>query len=255
MDAHQKKATAVAVVASIIAFLLIVYALRLTVFGSIIIAACWLLLAFLFLKVNRWMRPYLNGKEYPNNDWYRKHFDRNYDILILGDDISRSQIPEEYLQNKKVFDCSLSDQNLYVDFLVLKNTFSILKPQGVVYIPLRKVSIKYINDKFYDERRYYWALSPYVFNSSSVSCALKKVYTRIPGLLFRFKDLLYLLRRVFVPNYDALKILKRIEKETTWLENTPDKVKNDLKINQKHLIDEMQSFCDERDIKLKIIDV
>ena len=101
MDAHQKKAAAVAVVASIIAFLLIVYALRLTVFGSIIIAACWLLLAFLFLKVNRWMRPYLNGKEYPNNDWYRNHFDRNYDILILGDDISRSQIPEEYLQTRK----------------------------------------------------------------------------------------------------------------------------------------------------------
>lgn len=255
MDAHQKKAAAVAVVASIIAFLLIVYALRLTVFGSIIIAACWLLLAFLFLKVNRWMRPYLNGKEYPNNDWYRKHFDRNYDILILGDDISRSQIPEEYLQNKKVFDCSLSDQNLYVDFLVLKNTFSILKSQGVVYIPLRKASIKYANDKFYDERRYYWALSPYVFNPSPVSCALKKIYTRIPGLLFRFKDLLYLLQTTFFSNLDAMKVSKRIKDETAWLKDTPPRKQDELRIKQKCLIDEMKEFCNERDIKLKIIDV
>ena len=255
MDTHQKKAAAVSVVGSIIAFLLVVYTLRITVCGSIIIAVFWLLFAFIFLKVNHWMRPYLNGKDYPNNDWYRKHNERNYDILILGDEISRSRIPDEILRNKKVFDCSLPDQTLYVDFLVLKNTFSILKTQGVVYIPLRKASIKYVNEKFYDERRYYWALSPYVFNPNPISCALKKIYTRIPGLLFRFKDLVYLLRGMFVPNLDASKISKRIEEETTWLENTPDKVQKELWIKQKCLIDEMKEFCNERDIQLEIIDV
>lgn len=221
MDAHQKKAAVVAVVASVIAYLLFVYSLGISVRGSIIIAACWFLFALIFLKVNRWMRPYLNGKEYPNNDWYRNHNERNYDVLILGDDISRPKIPEECLHNKKVFDCSLSDQNLYVDFLVLKNTFSILKPQGVVYIPLREASIKYINDKFYDERRYYWALSPYVFNPSPISCAMKKIYKRIPGLLFRVRDLMYLIQKMFVPNIDAMKMKKRIKEEVTWLKDTP----------------------------------
>ena len=255
MDTHQKKAAVVAVVVSIIAFLLVVYTLRITVSGIIIIATCWLLFAFVFLKVNHWMQSYLNRKEYPNNDWYRKYNERNYDILILGDDISRSRIPDELLRNKKVFDCSLSDQNLYVDFLVLKNTFSILKPKGVVYIPLRKASIKYINEKFYDERRYYWALSPYVFNPSSVSCTLKKIYTRIPGLLFRFKDLLYLIQRMFVPNLDTKNVSRRIEKETTWLENTSPSKQEELRIKQMRLIEDMKEFCDERDIKLEIIKV
>lgn len=255
MDTHQKKAAVVSVVASIILFLLVVYTLRIAVSGIIIVAVCWLLFAFLFLKVNHWMRPYLNGKDYPNNDWYRKHNERNYDILILGDDISRSRIPDEILRNKKVFDCSLSDQNLNVDFLVLKNTFSILKPQGVVYIPLREASIKYVHEKFYDERRYYWALSPYVFNPNRISCVLKKIYTRIPGLLFRLKDLLYLLHRMFVPDYCTLKISKRIEEEAVWLENTPPQDQDNLRIKQEFIIEEMRDFCNERDIQLEIIKI
>lgn len=228
MDVHQKKAAVFSVVVALIAYTLVVWALRLTTYSCIIVAVCFCLFAFLFLRINHWMRSYLNDKEYPNNDWYRKHYERNFDILILGDEISSSRIPDDLLRNKKVFNCSLSDQNLYVDFLVLKNTFSILKPQGIVYIPLRKASIKYVNDKFYDERRYYWALSPYVFNPSPLSCALKKIYTRIPGLLFRFRDLPYLLQRMFVPNLDAMRGAKRNKEEAAWLKDTPPVSKKNL---------------------------
>lgn len=255
MDVHQKKAAVFSVVVALITYTLVIWSLRLTASSCIIVAVCFCLFAFIFLKINHWMRSYLNGKEYPNNDWYRKHSERNFDILILGDDISSSRIPDDFLCNKKVFDCSLSDQNLYVDFLVLKNTFSILKPQGIVYIPLREASIKYVNDKFYDERRYYWVLSPYVFNQSPFSCALKKIYKRIPGLLFRFRDLLYLLQKMFVPNLDTLMVSKRIEKEAAWLKNTPPGKQEKLRKKQEALIEKIRFFCIERDIQLKIIDI
>lgn len=255
MDKHQKKAAIVSAAVAILAYSFVVYAFRLTSIGCIILAVCCLLFAFLFLRVNRWMKPYLNGKDYPNNEWYRKHNDRNYDVLILGDEVSRLRIPDNLLSNKKVFDLSLSNQNLYVDFLVLKNTFSIVKPQGIIYLPLRKSSIKYVNDKFVDERRYYWAISPYVFNPNPLSCTLKKIYKKIPGLLFRFKDLFYLLRKLFVPNQEALKIAKKLKKESVWLENTPPRKQNELKKIQIQMIDEMRSFCAERDLQLEIIDI
>jgi len=255
MDVHQKKAAVFSVVVALIAYTLVVWALRLTTYSCIIVAVCFCLFAFLFLRINHWMRSYLNDKEYPNNDWYRKHHERNFDILILGDEISSSRIPDDLLRNKKVFNCSLSDQNLYVDFLVLKNTFSILKPQGIVYIPLRKASIKYVNDKFYDERRYYWALSPYVFNPSPFSCMMKKIYMRIPGLLFRFKDMLYLFLKLFNPHIESAKISKKLRGESLWLEMTPDYIQNNLRSKQRTVIDRMQIFCQERDIQLVIIDV
>lgn len=254
MDIHQKKAAVVVAIASVLAYSFIVYALHLTFLWGVILLVCGLLFLLLFLRINRWMRPYLNGKEYPNNDWYRKHFERNYDILILGDDISRNKVPGDLLINKKVFDCSLLDQNLYADFLVLKNTFSILKPHGIVYLPLRKASIKYVEDKFLDERRYYWVISPYVFNTSSFSCAMKKVFTRIPGLLFRFKDLVFLFKQRFSSDYNSKQVANKLAQEKLWLESTPDNVQSVLKEKQEGIIDNIRNFCAERNLILVVID-
>lgn len=121
----------------------------------------------------------LNPNIYPNNKWYRKHLERNYDVAILGDSaiIPRIKIP----LGVKAFDWSLDSQNLLWDFNVIKHFFSILKPNGYVIFPLTD---NFIADLFrrVDERRYYIPMMPYFFTQSKIKMTYIRICKRIPLL-------------------------------------------------------------------------
>lgn len=255
MDIHQKKALGVATVSSTILYISLIILFGLSLCGAIIVAVCGLALAVLLLIVNRWLGQHLNNKVYPNNEWYRKNLERNFDIIILGDDIARGSIEMRPYEDKKIFDLSRQGQNINIDFTVLKNTFSILKPQGEVILPLREASCKYAERGFEDERLYYWALSPYVFNNGKLSCMLKKIYTRIPILMIRWKDIIYIFRNLCSKNMDAQIRERRIKEESKWLQNTPNEESKRLKQILQTRIKEIEDFCQKRELKLKILEV
>lgn len=251
MDVHQKKALKVGLVLTILIYASLFFVFDISILVGFILLIILGVLGGLFLLINRWMKPHLNAKEYPTNNWYRTHLDRNYDAIVLGDDIAVKSFDLSVLNGKKYLDLSLSNQNLFADFAVLKNSFSILKPGGILYLPLREASIKYLDMEFKDERRYYWALSPYVFNHSALSCTLKKIYTRIPALLFRLKDMEYLLLSIFVKDIRRYLMEQTIREEQAWLKTC--KSKEELRQKLESMLTVMNDFCSERDIKLKVL--
>jgi len=142
--------------------------------------------------IDRLLKPEETGKSlnpniYPNNQWYREHTERNFDLVILGDadKIPRLQIPSGI----KAFDWSLSGQNLQWDFNVIKHFFSVLKPEGLVVFPLTDSFVADIYKKV-DERRYYIPMMPYFFTQSKVKMTFIRICKHIPILArFPFKNI------------------------------------------------------------------
>lgn len=255
MDKYQKKALVTAVIILIVGFAAVIYLLEFSFIEALSLSLVGVIGGILFILVNKWMRPHLNNKEYPNNDWYRKHLERNYDAIILGDDIARELLSTDGMNMHKVFDLSMPNQNLYVDFIVLKNSFSILKPCGSVYIPYRKASLMYLNKYFADERVYYWALSPYVFNHRAWSCIFKKIYTRIPALMLRWRDVIYIFRSIYIKDMPRYLRERTLIRETKWLSKIGSCDLEALEKQQQKLFSEIDKFCKDRDLNLVLVEV
>ena len=177
-----------------------------------------------FLRlVDKYIKPgkigqRLNPNIYPNNLWYRKHLDRNFDVVFLGDaaKINRIKIPD----NIKAFDWSLEGQNLQWDFNVVRHFFSILKPNGLVVFPLIDSFVEDLN-RHVDERRYYMPMMPYFFSQSKMKMTFIRVCRRIP-----------LLAMLPMFNYGI---------------GGGDSGKTDLRAND--LITQICDFLEERDLK------
>lgn len=193
---------------------------------------------------------YLNPNTYPNNEWYRKHLDRNYDVVFLGDAdrIPKLQIPD----GVKAFDWSLDGQNLLWDYNVIRHFFSILKPGGLVVFPLSEHFIEDLNRKV-DERKYYIPMMPYFFSQSKLKQTYIRICKRIP-LLALWPRLSYGSRtcqRVGDANVDLLitQICNFLDERDLracfvliWGENTKTEIKNTI----------LSLFCKKR-CELKVL--
>lgn len=138
------------------------------------------------------MSRFLNPNIYPDNTWYRKHLERNYDVVFLGDAdvIPKLTIPD----GLKAFDLSLAGQNLEWDYNVIRQFFSILKPNGCVVFPLSGGFVDDLCNKV-DERKYYMCLRPYFFSQSQLKMMYIRICKHIPILAWRpmnFNRLLHL---------------------------------------------------------------
>lgn len=40
------------------------------------------------LPITKWAHRLINPNEYPKNEWYRKHLERNFDFINFGDYLS-----------------------------------------------------------------------------------------------------------------------------------------------------------------------
>ena len=73
--------------------------------------------------------------QHPNNDWYRVHLDRNYDIVVLGSSSAKWAFDFSSLPIKGM-NWAEQPQLLADDFNLLKNYHSILRKSGFVVITL-----------------------------------------------------------------------------------------------------------------------
>lgn len=188
------------------------------------------------------IKQYFNPHEYPTNEWYRQHLERNYDMIILGDSLAKSITPQS--SSGKVFNFSLKGQSLAMDFMVLQQTFSILKEKGTALFILSSYACCFGWEKAKDLRPYYWLFWPYYIAKNPVHLFYIRVCKRIPIVMLRPYDMYHLLWK-----YTEEEILSQeMEYEKVrLLKLTPEK--REIGIGKTiTLIKEIVDFCVERNI-------
>lgn len=164
---------------------------------------------------------------YPDNDWYRKHEERNYDLVNLGS----SSAKWAYCYNDfgvKAMNWAQQPQTLLEDFNLLRTYHSILRKNGYVLITIMPFSglnketsvydaIKYLKLNTQDE-----AIEPVLFDKA-------KRYAKYPILFGKpaVKALIH---------YISCKEVKddRLEKWSRWDNPLSE---NELKADAKHWMD------------------
>lgn len=90
------------------------------------------------LKRTQWYKNMFVGADheiYPDNIWYRKHDERNFDLVNLGS--SGGKWAFDYSdENIKAMNWAQQPQTLLEDYNLLRNFHSILHPGGVVIITI-----------------------------------------------------------------------------------------------------------------------
>ena len=76
-----------------------------------------------------------DGEIYPDNNWYRKHDERNFDLINLGSSGGKWAFDYSCF-NIKAMNWAQQPQTLLEDFNLLRNYHSILKKGGVVLITI-----------------------------------------------------------------------------------------------------------------------
>ena len=109
------------------------------------------------VKKTNWYRNVVPDKaNYPDNEWYRTHLERNYDVVNVGS--SSAVFAFDYTGlNVKAFNWAMQPQSLEYSFKILKMYFSILAQKGIVLIPFSPFSGLSVagkwpataNDKYY----------------------------------------------------------------------------------------------------------
>lgn len=211
-------------------------------------------------KTNWYKNSIPDMDNYPNNDWYRRHLERNFDIVNIGS--SSSKYAFNYADCPvKAFNWAEQPQSLTNGFKILKNYFSILKKGGKVVIALGPFSglnvdgkwNKTVNDKYY-----------YILDSTLVD-NYRQVFwrRRFPLLFLPIHSLKRLIKDIPVKTFNnkGCKCADFEEDAESWIENW--KVEfgiNDLdaplsldnKKGQKYrirLLQQIIDFCLERNLQ------
>ena len=77
---------------------------------------------------------------YPNNEWYRKNTERNYDLAIIGSTSALYSYNFDIKKDIKYLNWANQPQSLTYSFKVLRTYFSILKKNGKLFITLSPFS-------------------------------------------------------------------------------------------------------------------
>ena len=100
------------------------------------------------VKKTNWYRNSIpNIENYPGDNWYRKHLDRNFDIINIGSTSGLFCFNYDGL-GVKAFNWALKPQSMEYSFKVLKQYFSILKQNGIVLIPFCPFSGLSVTEKW-----------------------------------------------------------------------------------------------------------
>lgn len=189
------------------------------------------------------IRKYFNPNEYPTNEWYRKHLERNFDTIVLGDGNAKAWL-RSVAANSRCFDMTLWGQTVAIDYLVLQQTFSILKKDGKVVFLIDGHSCICGWEKKKDMRPYFWLFWPYSIAKNKLHLYYIKVAKRIPFIMLRLSDvpalLLYTEKDIFANEQ------KRKMKDLARL-NDLEKLNGTEKTA--NLMSDIITFCEERDIK------
>ena len=99
-----------------------------------VVFALPLLLNKMVKRTNWYNNVKLDKENYPDNDWYRTHLERNYDVANVGSSSALYAFDYTGL-DVKAFNWALQPQSLEYSFKILKCYFSILRQKGIILIP------------------------------------------------------------------------------------------------------------------------
>lgn len=216
------------------------------------------------VKKTNWYNNVTPDKSnYPDNDWYRKHIERNYDVANLGSSSGVYDFDYEGL-DVKAFNWAMQPQSLEYSFNILKMYFSILRQKGIILIPFCPFSGLSVTGK--------WAESAYdkyygILDHTLIDNYERMKYRRQYPLLAQPKTALKRLlkdvpkkiqgRQSYNVNTD-----EEYEKDAQqWIANWKREFKiTDLNVplstenrkgaeQRKALLNEMIEFCIERDLR------
>lgn len=111
----------------------------------------------------------LDKNNYPTNEWYRNHIERNYDVVNVGS--SSAVYAFDYADESiKAFNWASEPQSLEFSFKVLKNFYSILRKNGIVIIPFSPFSALSVTGKWSDNTylKYVGILDPALIDNYSI---------------------------------------------------------------------------------------
>lgn len=129
-------------------------------------------------------------ERYPDNVWYRKHDERNFDLINLGSNSSKYAFNYSDL-DIKAMNWAPDSQTLIDDYKLLRNYHSILKTGGIVLIsimPFTSINKKtgfmdvfkyYLNldktliDKNFRRKCYLFANFPILFGKTAIKAFIK----------------------------------------------------------------------------------
>ena len=150
-------------------------------------------------KTNWYKNSIPDMDNYPDNDWYRKHLERNFDIVNIGS--SSYKYAFNYTGCPvKAFNWAEQPQSLTNGFKILKNYFSILKKGGKVVIALGPFSGLNVDGKWNKTANDKYC---YILNSTLVD-NYQQVYwrRRFPILFLPIPSLKRLIKDIPVNSFD-----------------------------------------------------
>lgn len=146
------------------------------------------------LKRTDWYKNLFVKNEYPNNDWYRTHDERNFDIVALGS--SGAKWAYEFKEVKGM-NWANAPQTLVEDYNLLRNFHSILKEGGIVLITIMPFTSLNKKTNIYDAIRYLKTgaqapIEPFLYRKASFYCEYpigfgKPAYKALIKYLFNIK--------------------------------------------------------------------
>lgn len=216
-------------------------------------------------RTNWYKSQCIDPDNYPTNEWYRKHDERNYDIVNIGS--SSALYAFDYKNTGlKGFNWALKPQSMEYGFKILKNFYSILGPKGIVTIPLCPFSGLSVPDgKWAQSRieRYCDILDPSLIeNYKTIS------FHHSHPLISKPKESIKRLIKDTPQNDNTAKCKNSTEFESdaeNWIkiwkkefaiENLSDPLSDENKKGMKerqNLVNEIINFCLDRDLQPVII--
>lgn len=143
------------------------------------------------VKKTQWYKSVIpNMSLYPTNEWYREHWERNFDVVNIGSSSARYAFDYSGLP-VKAFNWGEQPQSLNNGFKILKTYFSILKKGGTVIISLGPLSGLDVEGKWQKDAndKYYYILPSELINNYS-SVVKRRNYPLVYYPITSIKNLL-----------------------------------------------------------------
>lgn len=108
------------------------------------------------IKHSKWFNSLFvaeDGELYPNNRWYREHYERNFDIVVLGSSSAKWGFDFTSFDIKGM-NWAQAPQTLVEDYNILRNFHSILRKDGYVVITIMPFTSLNKETNIYDALKY-----------------------------------------------------------------------------------------------------
>ena len=216
------------------------------------------------VKKTVWFKSIIpNLNNYPTNEWYREHEERNYDVVNIGSSSAKHAFDYSGL-GIKTFNWAEQPQSLSYGFKILKTYFSILKRNGVVIISLGPFSGLDVDGKWRKETndKYYYLLDPALIDDFR-SVKIRRNYPLIADPIRSMKELV---KNILKKRPDTKKISVGFEDNSDrWIKgwllefgitdleaglSQENKKGREKRIK---LLSDIINFCIERDLKPVIV--